>query len=206
MKIALSLLIDSNSPEKSKIIKKNLINNISTNNNCNLMKNNNINKKDIQNNFFNINSPTHYNININNQINININGKINGNFNHIRGNKSNKNNTKKKININLPIMKKKNFIPKKRSTQNINSIITNGNKSSNRMKSNKIKIKIKTRNYNDSLKNGISTQRSNNINSRNEKEIKGYHTKSVSNLTEIINHNKRLIALYKNMSKSKEKK
>ena len=206
MKIALSLLIDSNSPEKSKIIKKNLINNISTNNNCNLMKNNIINKKDIQNNFFNINSPTHYNININNQINININGKINGNFNHIRGNKSNKNNTKKKININLPTMKKKNFIPKKKSTQNINSIITNGNKSSNKMKSNKIKIKIKTRNSNDSLKNGISTQRSNNINSRNEKEIKGYHTKSVSNLTEIINHNKRLIALYKNMSKSKEKK
>jgi len=65
------------------------------------------------------------------------------------------------------------------------------------------KIKIKTRNYNVSLKNGFT--KNPNYNSRNDKVIKGYHTKSVSNLTDLINHNKKLISLYKSMSKSKSK-
>jgi hypothetical protein len=64
------------------------------------------------------------------------------------------------------------------------------------------KIKIKTRNYNVSLKNGFTTQ---NNNSRSDKVIKGYHTKSVSNLTDLINHNKKLISIYKSLSKSKSK-
>ena len=39
----------------------------------------------------------------------------------------------------------------------------------------------------------------------NDKVIKGYHTKSVSNLNDLISHNKQLISLYKSMSKSKSK-
>ena len=35
--------------------------------------------------------------------------------------------------------------------------------------------------------------------------IKSYHTKSVSSLTDLINHNKKLVGLYKNVSKSKSK-
>ena len=67
------------------------------------------------------------------------------------------------------------------------------------------KIKIRTRNYNVSLKNGLTQNFNSNYNVNNEKVIKGYHTKSVSNLTDLINHNKKLISLYKNMSKSKSK-
>ena len=65
------------------------------------------------------------------------------------------------------------------------------------------KNKIRTRNYNVSLKNGLTQYT--NYNGRNEKVIKGYHTKSVSNLTDLINHNKKLISLYKSLSKSKSK-
>ena len=65
------------------------------------------------------------------------------------------------------------------------------------------KVKVRTRNYNVSLKSGLTQNF--NSNSRNNKILKGYHTKSVSNLTELINHNKKLISLYNGMSKSKSK-
>ena len=205
MQIALSLLIDNNSPTRKDIINNNINSNSNTslNNNTNfLMKNNFTKPKDNKNSYFNINSPTHYNININNQINININGKINGKINNIRGTKSNKKKSQKKIIVNISQREKK-IIPTKKPIQNINLIktkATNTNSKSNN------KIKIKTRNYDDYLKSGLTQNTNINNNSRNEKIIKGYHTKSVSNLEELIKHNNKLIELYKSMSKSKEKK
>ena len=202
MQIALSLLIDNNSPTKNNIITNSMFNNTSLDNNTNiLMKPHIMNQKDRENNYFNINSPTHYNININNQINININDKINEKFNNIKKQKINKNKLKKNININKLERERKNNIPKKSIHQNINSI---NNKLANlhTERNNKIENRIKTRNYNEHLKCG-KTQ---NINSsRNEREIKGYHTKSMSDLEKLINHNRKLIALYKTMSKIEEK-
>ena len=212
MQIALSLLIDNNSAKKQTENLKynmnmdNINNNTSLNNNDQLMKTNIINQTENKNNnYFNINSPTHYNININNQINININNKINDKFNNIRLSQKKQNKSRKNINNNHSTKLKK-TIPKKKiniNTELIQKKFINLNGITNN------KIKIRTRNYNDSLKNGF-TQNPNYINdyhsSRNEKIIKGYHTKSVSNLAEMINHNKKLIALYKSMSKSKEKK
>ena len=200
MQIALSLLIDNNSPSKKNNINNNISNITSLNNNNDLMKNNPNQIRENKNNNFNINSPTHYNININNQINININGKINGKTNNIRKIKFDQKNSKKKININVSKKQKNKYIPIKKPIQNINYI---NNNASNYSKSNN-KIKIRTRNYNDYLKNGL-TQKSNNTISRNDKIIKGYHAKSVSNLAELIKHNNKLIEIYKSMSKSKEK-
>ena len=200
MQLALSLLIENNSPNKNRIINTN-INNINSNtslNNNNILMKNNLNKpRDSKNNYFNINSPTHYNININNQINININGKINGKINDIKTTKSNQKKSKKNININISKRERKK-IPTKKPFQNINLI---GKKPTNINSKSNNKIKIRTRNYNNYLNNGF-TQNS----LRNEKDIKGYHTKSVSNLAELIKHNNKLIEIYKSMSKSKEKK
>ena len=199
MQIALSLLIDNNSPTRKNIINNNINSNTSLNNNSNvLMKNTFTKPKDNKNSYFNLNSPTHYNININNQINININGKINGKINNIRANKSNSKKSKKKIIVNISQRERKKIIPTKKPIQNINLI---NNKSTNITSKSNNKIKIKTRNYNDYLKNGFTQNKS-----RNEKVIKGYHTKSVTNLEELIKHNNKLIELYKSMSKSKEKK
>ena len=203
MQIALALLIDNNSPTKKNIITNSIFNNTSLNNNTKIiMKQNIINQKDSQNNYFNINSPTHYNININNQINININDKINGKFNNNKKTKLIKNKLKKNININTSERERKNNIPKKKINQKINTIINNKLTNLYTSKNNKTNNQIKTRNNNDHPKIG-KTQ---NINSsRNEREIKGYHTKSMSDLEELINHNKKLIALYKSMNKINEK-
>ena len=203
MQIALSLLIESNSPNKqiNQNIKNSISginNNTSINNNNQLIKANIINQKNNRNSYTNINAGAQYNININNQINININNKGNnksGN-NILRGSKIKNKNNKKNIHIN----QKKNFLKKKTSIYT-NS---NNNKILNIPGLNNNKIKIRTRNYNISSINNGFTQNYN-YNSKNEKIIRGYHTKSVSNLTDLINHNKQLISLYKSMSKSKSK-
>ena len=193
MQIALSLLIDNNSPSK-----KSALTNKMNNNGNFLMKENNIEEDANKNNYFYINSPTHYNINISNQINININGKINGKINNLRGTKTNKNKSRKKININISSNKqKKTIIQIKKQINNKSSgkyQLTNNNNN---------KIKTKTRNHYEFLKNGNIQ---NIYSSRNENPSKRQKTKSVSNLEELINHNKKLIELYKNLSKSKEKK
>ena len=201
MQIALSLLIENNSPTKqnNQNSKNSLIsnNNTSLNNNNHIIKNNIINQKNNKNSYNNFNTATHYNININNQINININNKDNNNKNlNLRGSK--KKNKSNKKNINIGSQQMKNF-SKKKTTINTNS----NNKLVNIPGINNNKIKIRTRNYNASLKSGF-TQNYNYI-GKNDKIIKGYHTKSVSNLTDLINHNKKLMSLYKSMSKSKSK-
>ena len=193
MQIALSLLIENNSP-----MKKNTLTN-KMNNNANILMKENTNEKDNKNSYFYINSPTHYNINISNHINININGKINGKINNSRGTKTNKNKSRKKININISSNKtKKNINQIKKQVQ-----IKSSEKNKPTNNNNNIKTKIKTRNHKENIKNG-KTQ---NINSsRNDNVSKGYKTKSVSNLEELINHNKKLIELYKGLSNTKEKK
>ena len=200
MQLALSLLIESNSPSKQ--INQNSKNIINTNNNINLNSNNNLMKNNIMNqknkNNFNINTATHYNININNQININIDNKSYNKNIISRGSKIKNKSNKKKLNINIKgAQNQKNY-----SKKNTKSYVNSNNKIMNIPGINN-KIKIKTRNYNVSLKNGFT--QNHNYNSRNDKVIKGYHTKSVSNLTDLINHNKKLISLYKSMSKSKSK-
>ena len=193
MQIALSLLIENNSPSK-----KNSINN-KMNNNPNILMKENVIENDNKNRYFYINSPTHYNINISNQINININGKINEKINNLGGMKSNKNKSKKKININISSNKnKKNIYQIKKQKEN-NSL----GKTKLTTNNNNNKIKIKTRNHNEIVKNG-KTQ---NINrTRNENVSKGYKTKSVNNLEEFINHKKKLTEIYKGLSISKDKK
>ena len=201
MKLALSLLIENNSPSKQiNQNTKNLINsngNINLNSNNNLIKNNAGNQKNNKNSCNGLKTATHYNININNQININIDNKRYNKNNNFGGNKLKKKTNKKKTEAIISVGLKKSNNSKK-----ISNINTNSNNKIMNIPSLNNKIKIKTRNYNVSLKNGFTTQ---NNNSRSDKVIKGYHTKSVSNLTDLINHNKKLISLYKSMSKSKSK-
>ena len=191
MQIALSLLIENNSPTK-----KSAINN-KMNNNTNMLMKENIIENGNKNRYFYINSPTHYNINISNQINININGKINEKINNLGGIKTNKNKSGNKINISSTKNKKNiNQVKKQSDNKSLGKTKLTTNNNNN-------KIKIKTRNHNEIIKNG----KSQNINSsRNENIPKGYKTKSVSNLEEFINHNKKLIELYKGINNSKDKK
>ena len=103
-------------------------------------------------------------------------------------------------------------------TKNNDNLIFNANSKKSK--------KIKTRNYtnkninnwlnsinnnfintlilnNNSVDNKINSNNSNNINKNNNNIIKSYHTKSVTNLSDLMFHNKKLISLYKNVSKSK---
>ena len=66
-------------------------------------------------------------------------------------------------------------------------------------------IKIQNINSGQTKKNKHLKQNVNNTYKNEENIIKSYHTKSVSSLTDLISHNKKLIGLYKNASKSKSK-
>ena len=210
MQIALSLLIENNSPNKhmNQHIKNSIcgINNstsINNNNNNKLIKANIINQKNNRKSYSNLNSGTQYSININNQINININNKGNNKSGNFKGSKIKTKSNKKNININQRggIQQKKN-ISKKKTVINTNS----NNKRLLDIPGLNNKIKIRTRNYNiSSLNNGLTQNYHYIYNDKNDKIIKGYQTKSVSNLNDLINHNKQLISLYKSMSKSKSK-
>ena len=185
MQIALSLYIENSSPTKYNNLHSK--NNIMYNSNTNLNnKKHFINNKIVnqKNNYNNINTAAHYNINIHNQININFNNRSRKTI-HKSKNKIN--------NRNIGYQKKKYL------SKNKNTIINNSNnKFMNSPNVNNYRIRIKTRNYNDSLKGGFTQN-------YNDKVIKGYHTKSVSNIIDLINHNKKLISLYKSKSISKSK-
>jgi hypothetical protein len=71
----------------------------------------------------------------------------------------------------------------------VNSVIINNNNNT-----------VDNNRYIDS--NKINTTNNNNKNN-NDNIIKSYHTKSVTSLSDLMYHNKRLISLYKNLSKSK---
>lgn len=158
-----------------------------SNKNNNTYKNNN-SKKDFKQHQ---NANTNFNININNQININTNTNT--------GN-SNKN---IKDNFNHKIKHLENGLINFRHRANY--ISTGGNFFSGSNYNcytfgKKQCKKSKSRNIYSGIKKGKTC---NNYNS--DKIIKSYHTKSLSSLTDLINNNKKLMTLYKSISKSKYK-
>ena len=210
MQFALSLLLDNNSAFSNVVENNNLNihqnnNNINSNNilsrknNLNTNKNtktNSIKKSKVNYNYKNKyhNNNTNYNININNQININTNsGKdyLNTKLKNqeLSNNHNNYSNNQKDIMYN-------NFF-----NANSNTHASGGGNSHNNNSENiNLNKKMKGKNILLGLKKGYL-----NNNKNNENIIKSYHTKSVSSLTDIISHNKKLSSLNKNVSKSKSK-
>ena len=198
IKLALSLLIDNNSTFNNVMGKKIFI---SRNSN----KKNSVKKSKTNINNYKKYHNTNYNININNQININTNS--NNGINNLKNGKDylNKKLKNKEMNNNSNLKELYgNNIYNNSSNSNLhlsnchaNNINTNHN--SENIYTNK---KKRTRN----IKSGLKKININNKNNKNEDNIiKSYHTKSVSSLTDLINHNKKLMGLYRNASKSKSK-
>ena len=195
MQLALSLLFDNNSTFSnivgSNIHHNHLINKksfISRNSN----KKNSIKKSKTNKNKYHSNN-TNYNININNQININTNG--NNLYNNLKNGKDYLNMKLKnqELNTNNNILKDSNL-----HISNCNGV-NNHNHNSENINLNK---KVRARNISGLKKGNFQI----NKNVKNEENIiKSYHTKSVSSLTDLINHNKKMMGLYKNVSKSKSK-
>ena len=133
---------------------------------------------------------TNYNININNQININTNS----NSGYNTGAKSLKDYLNNKIKhqevgvrqgINYINVGGGFYISGCNANYNLNL------HNLNNMIKNK---KLKGKNLNSKLKSGQ--------NNNNDNIIKSYHTKSVSSLTDLANHNKNITSIYKNINKS----
>ena len=181
IQMALSLM------NNQKNLKKNYNLNININNEININENNNINNStySINNYTQRINSKNNNNKNMTNLVqNKNINNIKETTINSYRNNYPS---LKKKINFNnIKINKKEGKKIRKRNIEsNINEALT----SINNNLVNSIII-------NNSLEN-------NKANSKNKKIVKKYHTKSITSLIDLMNHNKRLISLYRNLNKSK---
>ena len=217
MHLALSLLLDNNSTFSNVVGynnpsgKKNFISrNSNKKNSIKKSKTNYNNYKKYHNN------NTNYNININNQININTNSNNNTNTNPNNG-INNLKSGKDYLNTKLKNQELNNHNNTKdimgnnmlNTNSNLHmSSITGANINNNHHNSENINAnkKVRTRNINSGLKKRNTHGYKNNINAKNEENIiKSYHTKSVSSLTDLINHNKKLMGLYKNASKSKSK-
>ena len=208
MHFALSLLLDNNSTF-SNVVENNALNlhhnnnNInSNNNNLNSKKNNannkntkanSIKKSKINYNFKNKyhNNNTNYNININNQININTNGTKDYLNTKLKNQETNNNHYN--MNHQKDVMYN-NFL-------NANSNLHSsgyGNSHNNNSENINLNKKSKGKNILMGLKKGYLNGNKNN---NNENIIKSYHTKSVSSLTDLINHNKKKGSVNKNASK-----
>ncbi len=224
MQLALSLLIDNNSSTFNNIVGNNNNNANNFNNNNTLVKTNvnsrnstkkNYAKKSKSNNFKNKyhNNNTNYNININNQININTNSNSNNAYNIIKNGKDylntkirNQIKNKESINNNIKDIYSNNFL---NTNSNLHMSGYNGINNHNHYSENiNLTKKFRTRNINSSLKKGkfyININKTKGNTKNEENVIKSYHTKSVSSLTDLINHNRKVIGSYKNISKSKSK-
>ena len=218
MQLALSFLLDNNSTFNN--MPNNNINNLHRNNinkKSYITKNSNIKNYIKKNKLSNINNNknkyhnnnTNYNININNQININTN--TNNLYNNLKNGKDYLN-TKlknKEINIynnnnNLKDANSHNLLYNN-SNLHVSGVngVNNHNHNSENINLNK---NINIRNIHSGLKKGKLYFNKNNINTKHEENIiKSYHTKSVSSLTDLINYNKKINFLLKNVSKSKSK-
>ena len=211
MQFALSLLLDNNSTFGN-VIENNALNiNHNNNNNNNFIsKKNNINsnnknnktssikKNKINYNFKNKynNNNTNYNININNQININTNGTKDYLNTKLKNQESNKNNNHNGTTTQKDVMYN-NLL-----SGNSNLYASGGGYSHNNNSENiNLNKKIKGKNILLGLKKGYLNVNKNN----NENIIKSYHTKNVSSLTDLINYNKKLSTIKKNISKSKSR-
>ena len=200
--------------------------NLNNNNNKNKLNNN----KDIiqialslMNNQNNLKKNYNLNININNEININENNNIN-NSTYSINNLTQRINTKNINNKNI-INLKKNNTNNNNNKETISSYRSNYPFSKKKIKSNNLNInkkemkKVRKRNcekninealtsINNNFVNSIfinnSLENNNNkINLKNSKNARKFHTKSISSLIDLMNHNKRLISFYRNLNKSK---
>ena len=184
--IALSLMNNQNN------LKKNYNLNININNEININENNNIN-----NSTYSINNLTQRinNKNINNKNVINLKKNKNNNTKEtINSYRSNYPFSKKKIKLNNTNINKKDVkkIRKRNYEKNINEALT----SINNNFVNSIYIT-------NSLENNNSKNTNNKININKSKNLKKFHTKSISSLIDLMNHNKRFISFYSNLNKSK---
>ena len=228
LQIALSLFVNENSSsrnhnqtnilEPSNTVNNNYSTYYKINNNRQIIQKKNNNKRN-----YNLN------ININNEININENNTINNStyINHTH--RINIKKTGKGGNMlqgysgeGVSRQREKNncIVNLKQKKYNIdNAMNSNRNNNCNSTKNNtyndnvlfnlndKKGKKIKTRNYANKNINDLLNS-INNLNKINNKNInnniiKSYHTKSVTSLSDLMFHNKKLISLYKNLSKSK---
>ena len=170
------------------------------------------------------NSKKNYNlnININNEININENNNIN-NSTYSINNYTQRINPKNSNNKNIANLRqnKNNNINNKEAT--INSYRNNYPSLKKKINFNNIKInkkegkKIRKRNQENNVNEALTSINNNFVNSivlgnsldnnminvKNKKIVKKYHTKSITSLVDLMNHNKRLISLYRNLNKSK---
>ena len=172
----------------------------------------------LMNNQNNLKKNYNLNININNEININENNNIN-NSTYSISNLTQRINTKNINNKNLINLKQN-----KNKKETINSYRSNYPFSKKKINFNNVNInqkkgkKIKQRNYEKNFNEALTTinnnlvssillnnslENNNKINLKNNKKYKKYHTKSITNLIDLMNHNKRLISLYRNLNKSK---
>ena len=208
MHFALSLLLDNNSAINN-VVENNAVN-IQHHNNINnniTSKKNNINNKNnkansikkskINYNFKNKyhNNNTNYNININNQININTNTAKDYLTTKLKNQELN-NNNHNGTNNPKDVMYN-NFL-------NGNSHVHGsgmGNSHNNNSENINLNKKMKGKNILLGLKKGYLNGNRNN----NENIIKSYHTKSVSSLSDLNNHNKKISSINKNVNKSKSK-
>ena len=208
MHFALSLLLDNNSTFNN-VIENNALNiqhhnNINNNNlfskksntNNKSNKTNSVKKSKIDYNFKNKyhNNNTNYNININNQININTNGGKDYLHSKLKNQELNNNRNNP---INQKDVMYNNFF-NANSNLHVSGLGNSHNNNSENINLNK---KMKGKNILLGLKKGYLNGNKNN----NENIIKSYHTKSVSCLSDLNNHNKKLSTINKTVSKSKSK-
>jgi len=116
--------------------------------------------------------------------------------NNCQSTKNNNINDNPLININNKKVKK--IKTRNNGNKNLNNALTSNN--------NLVKTVILNNNSVDNNKiigNISHKNNNNNFNNKNNNIIKSYHTKSVTSLSDLMYHNKKLISLYKNLSKSK---
>ena len=205
--------------------KRNYNLNININNEININGNNN----NINNSAYSIND-THR---LNNKNLSRNNNKNNNYLKNYEGNNSkqkDKEKDKDKLIINLK-QKKYNVDPPVNTNRNNNCQSSKNNNANENVATevnNKKGKKLKTRNVGNKNYNNVLTSINNNyvntiilnnntvdnnryidinkisnINNKNNNIIKSYHTKSVTSISDLMYHNKRLITLYKNLSNSK---
>ena len=173
----------------------------------------------MNNNQKNLKRNYNLNININNEININENNNIN-NSTYSINNYTQRINTKNSNNKNIANLRhNKNSI--KEIT--INSYRNNYPSLKKKINFNNIKLnkkegkKIRKRNHESNINEALTSINNNFVNSiiinnslennkgiiKNKKIVKKFHAKSITSLIDLMNHNKRLISLYRNLNKSK---
>ena len=126
----------------------------------------------------------------------NFEASLNSNRNNKNCQSTKNNNNNDNLIFNLNNKKGKKIKTRNYGNKNLNEILTSIN-------SNIMNTVILNNNTVDNRINGINFNKNNNKNINNNNIIKSYHTKSVSSLSDLMFHNKKLISLYKNLSKSK---